>query len=166
MALKGDSTQNTIYARHLAAGKRLWLYICHCGPFTASPWYYRRQAWLAFRMGATGSFFWSLGDTAYQLDGWNHYAVKHVYFSPLIVSPNELTITKHWEAAAEAVADYEYLAILRKLLAAHPNRKYEELLKVALYATTKAWDSPEGCSLAEEYRLKMLAAIDELIDKK
>ena len=166
LAREGDSTQNAIYARHLAAGKRLWLYICHCGPFTASPWYYRRQAWLAFRMGATGSFFWSLGDTAYQLDGWNHYAAKFVYFSPLIVSPNGLTITKHWEAAAEAVADYEYLAILRKLLAAHPNRKHEQLLKDALYATTKAWDSPEGCSLAEGYRLKMLSAIDELIDKK
>ena len=40
------------------------------------------------------------------------------------------------EAAAEAVADYEYLAILRRLLADHPNRKCEELLKEALDATT------------------------------
>ena len=163
LARKGGKTQQAIYSRHLAAGHRLWLYICHSGPFNASPWYYRREAWLAFKLGATGSFFWSLGDTGGVPDGWNQYAVKGTYFSPLIVSPDGLTLTKHWEAAAEAVADYEYLVILQRRMAAHPDADAKMLLNEAVERLAgDAWDSQNGCALAESYRLKILAAIERL----
>lgn len=161
--LAPSAAQSAFFRRHVAAGKRLWLYTCQAGPFNTSPWYYRRQAWQAFRLGATGSFFWSLGDTGGVDNGWNQYLVKGIYFSPLIIDGSSLTTTKHWEAAAEALADYEYLVILRNSL---PEGglppQYSALLDELIPQVLQSWDDPEGCRKAEKARLKILAAIDEL----
>ena len=53
--------------------------------------------------------------------------------------------------------------ILQRLLAAHPDADAKMLLNEAVERLAgDAWDSQNGCALAESYRLKILAAIERL----
>ena len=114
------------------------------------------------RNSCRGSFFWSLGDTCGLFDGWNQYRVRHTYYSPFIVSPQGLTLTKHFEAVAESLADFEYLTILKGLAKQKHAVEWEKTLEEAVDAMVADWKLPNACENAEELRLKLLEGIEAL----
>ena len=111
VALKASGPERAVYENRRDGGGAYWIYNCHGGPFNAAPWYYRGQAWDCFRLGATGSIFWSLGDASG--NAWNRYASKLVYYAPFLIDGDGRISTKHFEAIREGVQDYEYLTLLR-----------------------------------------------------
>jgi hypothetical protein len=102
------------YLRQQEAGKTLWLYSCSGPAKLLDPaTYHRAQAWLAFRLGAEGSFFWAFGCGGGIGDSWRAYAQAHDEYSPYFVGPESVLEGKHSEAVREGVQDYEYLVMLR-----------------------------------------------------
>lgn len=103
------------YRRQREAGKTLWLYSCSGPAKLLDPvTYHRAQAWLAFQMGAEGSFYWALGCGGGIGDSWHAYAQAHEEYSPYFVGPDSVMAGKHSEAVREGVQDYEYLRLLRE----------------------------------------------------
>jgi hypothetical protein len=103
------------YRKQQAAGKTLWLYSCSGPAKLLDPvTYHRAQAWLAFQMGAEGSFYWAFGCGGGIGDSWHAYAQAYSEFSPYFVSPESVMEGKHSEAIREGVQDYEYLSMLRE----------------------------------------------------
>ena len=159
------------------SGKRLWIYQCGAGPFNIDPGYYRNQAWYAFRIGATGSMFWSLGDTGGNRNSYNQYLTHQVYYSPLLFDGSTVRGTKHWEAIRDGIQDYEYLVMLRQAIAAkRQSGKMSSTVTAAekLLATAVAEvgspdkigplqsDGTSPCSLAENRRVLILRALEKL----
>jgi hypothetical protein len=102
------------YLRQKEAGKTLWLYSCSGPAKLLDPvTYHRAQAWLAFQLGAEGSFFWAFGCGGGIGDSWRAYAQAHSEYSPYFVGPESVLEGKHSEAVRESVQDYEYLVMLR-----------------------------------------------------
>ena len=103
------------YRRQRAAGKTFWLYSCSGPAKLLDPvTYHRAQAWLAFQMGAEGSFYWAFGCGGGIGDSWHAYAQAHAEYSPYFVAPDGVMEGKHSEAIREGVEDYEYLRLLRE----------------------------------------------------
>ncbi len=102
------------YLRQKEAGKTLWLYSCKGPARLLDPiTYHRAQAWLAFQIGAEGSFYWAFGCGGGIGDSWRAYAQAHQEYSPYFVGPDSVMEGKHSEAVREGVQDYEYLRMLR-----------------------------------------------------
>ena len=102
------------YLRQKEAGKTLWLYSCNGPARLLDPIiYHRAQAWLAFQIGAEGSFYWAFGCGGGIGDSWRAYAQAHQEYSPYFVGPDSVMEGKHSEAVREGVQDYEYLRMLR-----------------------------------------------------
>jgi len=105
------------YRKQQAAGKTLWLYSCSGPAKLLDPvTYHRAQAWLAFQMGAEGSFYWAFGCGGGIGDSWHAYAQAYSEYSPYFVSPDGVMEGKHSEAIREGVQDYDYLRMLRDAL--------------------------------------------------
>jgi hypothetical protein len=103
------------YLKQQAAGKALWLYSCSGPAKLLDPiTYHRAQAWIAFQLGAEGSFYWAFGCGGGIGDSWHAYAQAYSEFSPYFVSPDSVMEGKHSEAVREGVQDYEYLSLLRE----------------------------------------------------
>ncbi len=114
MLAQGEKFRD-FYRRQQAAGKTLWLYSCSGPAKLLDPVaYHRAQAWLAFQMGAVGSFYWALGCGGGIGDSWHAYAQADSEYSPYFVSPDSVMEGKHSEAVREGVQDYEYLRLLRE----------------------------------------------------
>jgi hypothetical protein len=95
-------------------GKTLWLYSCSGPAKLLDPVaYHRAQAWLAFQMGAEGSFYWAFGCGGGIGDSWHAYKQAYAEYSPYFVGPDSVMESKHSEAIREGVQDYEYLRLLR-----------------------------------------------------
>lgn len=108
---------SAFYRNQQAAGKTLWLYSCSGPAKLLDPiTYHRAQAWLAFQMGAEGSFYWAFGCGGGIGDSWHAYAQAYSEYSPYFVSPDSVMEGKHSEAVREGVQDYEYLRMLREAL--------------------------------------------------
>lgn len=106
------------YRQQQSAGKTLWLYSCSGPAKLLDPIaYHRAQPWLAFQMGAEGSFYWAFGCGGGIGDSWHAYAQAHAEYSPYFVAPDGVMEGKHSEAVREGVQDYEYLRMLRDSLA-------------------------------------------------
>jgi len=102
------------YLRQREAGKALWLYSCSGPAKLLDPiTYHRAQAWLAFQMGAEGTFYWAFGCGGGIGNSWRAYAQAHSEYSPYFVGPESVMEGKHSEAVREGVQDYEYLRMLR-----------------------------------------------------
>ena len=102
------------YRQRREAGKTLWLYSCSGPAKLLDPVaYHRAQAWLAFQMGAEGSFYWAFGCGGGIGDSWHAYAQAYAEYSPYFVGPDGVMESKHSEAIREGVQDYEYLRMLR-----------------------------------------------------
>lgn len=100
-----------------AKGKTLWLYSCMGPSRLLDPiTYHRMQMWIAFQIGAQGSFYWALGCGGGIGNSWQPYAQAHAEYSPYFVSPTTVMESKNSEALREGVQDYEYLVMLRQLL--------------------------------------------------
>ncbi|MDD2600294.1 MAG: hypothetical protein PHO37_13890 [Kiritimatiellae bacterium] len=103
------------YRRQREGGKTLWLYSCSGPAKLLDPiTYHRAQAWLAFQIGAKGSFYWAFGCGGGIGDSWRAYAQAYSEYSPYFVSPSDVMEGKHSEAVREGVQDYEYLCMLRE----------------------------------------------------
>lgn len=113
MVAQGDPFR-TFYRRQREAGKTLWLYSCSGPAKLLDPIaYHRVQAWLAFQMGAEGSFYWAFGCGGGIGDSWRAYEQVYNEYSPYFVGPDGVMEGKHSEAVREGVQDYEYLRMLR-----------------------------------------------------
>lgn len=103
------------YRRQKAAGKTLWLYSCSGPAKLLDPvTYHRAQAWLAFQLGAEGSFYWAFGCGGGIGDSWRAYAQSSSEYSPYFVGQAGVMEGKHSEAIREGVQDYEALKMLRE----------------------------------------------------
>jgi hypothetical protein len=90
---------------------KLWLYMC-IDPIDVDPEaYYRLQAWQCFKLGATGSAFWSYFDTRGH-SSWNKYISEEKNYSFIYRDENSIIDSKNWKAIREGVEDYEYLNML------------------------------------------------------
>ena len=106
------------YLRQKEAGKTLWLYSCSGPAKLLDPiTYHRAQAWLAFQIGAEGSFYWAFGCGGGIGDSWRAYAQAYSEYSPYFVAPDSVMEGKHSEAIREGVQDYEYLRMLQNKVA-------------------------------------------------
>ena len=113
LVAQGDPFR-AFYRTQREAGKTLWLYSCSGPAKLLDPvTYHRAQGWLAFQMGAQGSFFWAFGCGGGIGDSWHAYAQAHEEYSPYFVGPDSVMEGKHSEAVREGVQDYEYLRLLR-----------------------------------------------------
>jgi len=114
MMLEQGAPFRNFYARQREAGKTLWLYSCSGPAKLLDPvTYHRAQAWLAFQLGAEGSFYWAFGCGGGIGDSWRAYAQAYPEYSPYFVGPDSVMEGKHSEAVREGVQDYEYLRMLR-----------------------------------------------------
>lgn len=119
----------TFYQRQREAGKTLWLYSCSGPAKLLDPiTYHRAQAWIAFQIGAKGSFYWALGCGGGIGDSWRAYEQAYSEYSPYFVAPTSVMEGKHSEAVREGVQDYEYLCML-----------HEEADKVRASGTNGEW---------------------------
>jgi Big-like domain-containing protein len=137
--------------------------------------YQRLQAWMAADIGAESSFFWSFADDAGG-HSWNEYATTKAPYSPLFLSDDRVTSSKHAEAIREGAEDFEYLAMLRRqvsLQAADSSRSGLTELSAFLAsatasvlqlpgATDVSWSVEKDRAAAERVRLAIASAIDRL----
>lgn len=114
MMIEQGTRFRDFYLRQQADGRTLWLYSCSGPAKLLDPiTYHRAQAWLAFQIGAKGSFYWALGCGGGIGDSWRAYAQSGSEYSPYFVGPDSVLEGKHSEAVREGVQDYEALCMLR-----------------------------------------------------
>ena len=95
--------------------RELYLYSCLVGSRGLDPeGYYRGQFWDAFRMGATGSFFWQFGCGAGS-GSFAAFGQSHPECSPYFAGTTAADVMpgKQSEGVREGVEDHELLAMLR-----------------------------------------------------
>ncbi|MGN0869817.1 MAG: discoidin domain-containing protein [Victivallales bacterium] len=169
LLIGGDKQSAEFFRSRAAAGQKLWVYSCDEGPFSTAPWYFRRQPWVAFAFGATGSFFWAYCDSSGIPNALNQYLSDKIYFSPVLIQRNRITGTKHFEALREGVEDYEYLCILRDLIDAKTDLPSAANAKRLLQEAVSQISAQQKSALngksdpAGFWRNKILQAIDELV---
>ncbi len=114
MMIEQGARFRDFYLRQQAEGRTLWLYSCSGPAKLLDPiTYHRAQTWLAFQIGAKGSFYWALGCGGGIGDSWRAYAQSGIEYSPYFVGPDSVLEGKHSEAVREGVQDYEALCMLR-----------------------------------------------------
>ena len=78
--------------------------------------YHRVQAWICWQYGAKASYFWAFADGA-GASSWNEYAAPRNAYTPLFIDAASITAGKHLEACREGIEDFEYLVMLRDVIA-------------------------------------------------
>ncbi|MFA7173883.1 MAG: hypothetical protein WC340_10805 [Kiritimatiellia bacterium] len=175
MVRKGKPFRD-FYLRQKEAGKTLWLYSAVGPAKLLDPiTYHRAQAWLAFQIGAEGTFFWAFGCGGGIGDSWQAYAQAHMDYSPYFVGPDSVMEGKHSEAVREGVQDYEYLLMLRnkatKIRRSNGDaawlKRVESLLTdgvaEALEAVTSPnmfWEIEKDRSVMDTVRIRVLDALE------
>lgn len=168
---------NDFYGRQRDSGRTLQLYSCSGPARLLDPYsYYRLQAWHAWQIGATGSFFWAFGDNS-GTSSWNEYYASRGPYTPLFLDDTTVVAGKQMEAIRESVQDYETLAMLRKAVAAARKngrndrllQRAEELLKhgpdrvlKGASAGTLMWHSEKDRSVADAVRIELLETLSAL----
>ena len=177
MMLTQGKRFRSFYESQKEAGKTLWLYSCDGPAKLLDPvTYHRAQAWLAFQIGAEGSFFWAFGCGGGIGNSWRAYAQTASEYSPYFVDPTSVMEGKHSEAVRESVQDYEYLCMLReqadKARASGSDaawlKRAEELLTrgvtEAVAAVTPAnihWKVSKDRSTMDNVRIRILDALED-----
>ena len=117
MWLAGGDKFGQFYLDQQRRGRTLEFYSCSGPAKLLDPYsYYRLQAWHCWRIGATGSSFWSFGDN----DGsssWNEYMATAGPYTPLFLDDATVVAGKQMEAIRESAEDYEYFVMLRQAIA-------------------------------------------------
>lgn len=181
MMLEHGKPFRDFYLRQKEAGKTLWLYSCSGPAKLLDPvTYHRVQAWLAFQMGAEGSFFWAFGCGGGIGDSWRAYAQAHSEYSPYFVGPDSVMEGKHSEAIRESVQDYEYLRMLRDAAAktravgadAAWLKRADELLTVGVSeavgvaaSSNMFWKVEKDRSAMDAVRVRVLDALEEAVSE-
>lgn len=116
MWLSHDESFAAHYRAQQKRGKMLQLYSCSGPVKLLDPYsYYRLQAWHAWDIGATGSFFWAFGDNG-GASSWNEYLARSGPYTPMFVDAGGVTAGKHMEAIRESGQDYETLVMLQNAI--------------------------------------------------
>lgn len=116
MWLAGGERFAQVYLDQQRRGRTLQFYSCSGPARLLDPYsYYRLQAWHCWRIGATGSWFWSFGDN-FGISSWNEYPCVGGPFTPLFLDSTSVVAGKHMEAIRESVEDYEYFVMLRQAI--------------------------------------------------
>ncbi len=111
MWLAGGKPFEQFYLDQKHQGRTLQFYSCSGPAKLLDPYsYYRLQAWHAWRVGGTGSYFWAFGDNS-GASSWNEYLATVGPFTPLFLDRQTVTPGKHMEALRESVQDYECLVM-------------------------------------------------------
>lgn len=172
--LKNTNGYSDIYRDLAADGKTLHFYSCR-GPASAlDPYsYYRMQAWLCMREGATGMHYWQFGGA----NGWNEYALLDtLFYGTFFLDADTVTTSKAMEAIREGVEDYEYLAMLKSLIAGleaggnPPDldnaRDLRDDAAVDVMnesnATNRLWSTTKDRNFADSKRLAILSELESL----
>lgn len=114
MWLAGGKPFEQFYLEQKQRGRTLQFYSCSGPAKLLDPYsYYRLQAWHAWHVGGTGSFFWAFGDHG-KASSWNEYLAVAGPYTPLFLDEQSVTAGKHMEAIRESAQDYEYLVLLRE----------------------------------------------------
>ncbi|MHB8898818.1 MAG: hypothetical protein ACYC6Y_08745 [Thermoguttaceae bacterium] len=177
MWLGGGESFAAFYGRQRQAGRTLQLYSCSGPARLLDPYsYYRLQAWHAWQIGATGSFFWAFGDNG-GVSSWNEYYAARGPFTPLFLDETSVTAGKQMEAVRQSAEDYETLVMLRDAIAAarkagrgdEPVQQAESLLDKAAErvlagasAETLLWHAPKDRSVADTVRAELLGTLYRL----
>jgi hypothetical protein len=118
MWLAHQKAFDDFYGRRAASGKTLQLYSCSGPARLLDPYaYYRLQAWHCWKIGATGTFFWALGDNQRE-SSWNEYLVRSGPYTPIFIDATSITPGVQMEAIRESIQDFETLVMLRDAVAA------------------------------------------------
>jgi hypothetical protein len=168
-----------LYLRQQANGRTLWFYSCSGPARSFDPFsYYLLQEWHCFKVGATGSGFWSFTDTS-KVSVWNEYlAAGPGPYCPMYLDETSVTSAKWMEAIREGVQDYEYLAMLRDRIAAlraEGKGQRQDVKGAADLLATAAdrvlagengpnwrWDEIKDRSVADRVRLEVLDFLEKL----
>lgn len=177
MLLKQGEPFRTFYQRQKEAGKTLWLYSANWPAKLLDPIiYHRAQAWLAFQIGAEGSFYWAFGCGGGIGNSWRAYAQPTEEHSPYFVGPTSVMEGKHSEAVREGVQDYEYLCMLRdqaeKVRASDSDvewlKRADALLDrgvaeavAAVTNSNRLWQVAKNRSAMDDVRIRVLDALEE-----
>jgi hypothetical protein len=168
------------YRKQREAGRTLQLYSCSGPARLLDPYsYYRLQAWHAWQIGATGSFFWAFGDNS-GTSSWNEYYASRGPYTPLFLDDTSVTPGKQMEAIRESVEDYETLVMLRDAIAVAKKagrddeavqraeillgNAAERVLRDASSATLM-WHTPKDRSVADLVRVELLGVLAELVQE-
>jgi hypothetical protein len=170
-------TYRAFYTTRRPAGSALAFYSCTGPVRLLDPYtYHRLQAWACWKYGATGSYFWSFGDSG-GASSWNEYASKQFAYVPFFLAPDGVTPGKHMEAIREGVEDYEYLAMLRDRVAEAGRRGASgpalERARALLAAAADrvlgepsvdplTWSVPKDRSVADRVRVEILESLEAL----
>ncbi len=158
-------------------GRTLQFYSCSGPAKLLDPYsYYRLQAWQAWDIGGTGSFFWAFGDNS-GASSWNEYFTSRGPYTPLFLDDRSVTAGKHMEAIRESVEDYEYFVMLREAVRRAKAggvgdaalRRAEQLLRGAAGevlagkgAMELTWHAAKDRTLADAVRVRILEALAAL----
>jgi hypothetical protein len=165
------------YREQQARGRTLHFYSCSGPAKLLDPYsYHRLQAWQAWDVGGTASFFWALGDNS-GASSWNEYFATAGPYTPLFLDDTTVTAGKHMEALRESAEDYEYLVLLRQAVAQAKSAgradaavtQAETLLKSAAAEVLSAngvqrlqWHEPKDRALADRQRVRILESLTTL----
>ena len=177
MWLSQSSVFEKFYGQQREAGRTLQLYSCSgparlLGPYS----YYRLQAWHAWRIGATGSYFWAFSDNS-GTSSWSEYYASRGPYTPLFLDDTSVVAGKQMEAIRESVQDYETLVMLRDAAAAARKeggddrlvQRAEALLKEGVdrvladsSAVTLMWHTDKDRTVADKVRVEVLEVLAAL----
>ena len=105
------------FAKRAQMGQETWVYSCNGPSRDLSPVsYYIAQAYLAFQMGACGSYFWQFGDGGGGQGSWHAYGHQHDESSPYFAAKGRAMPAKQGEAVLESVYDFEYMSMLSDMI--------------------------------------------------
>lgn len=165
------------YLEQQRKGRSLQFYSCSGPARLLDPYsYYRLQAWHAWEVGATGSFFWAFGDNG-GASSWNPCLARSGPYTPLFLDRRTVTGSKHLEAVREGAQDYEYLAMLRRAVqqAEAAGRSDAQVARARSVLRTAAaevlsaegadrlgWHEPKDRTLADKQRGPILRALTGL----
>lgn len=140
----GGSAVQKYFQYLRAGGHELWFYQTNGPTRKLDPQlYYRYQTWHAFAAGATGSGFWSFGDTGKAPTSWNDYSASGINYAPAYVDKETVYSSSRWEAVREGVEDYEVLAMLQDAINRSGNASWQsrakQVLNEAVNAVTSIW---------------------------
>ncbi len=135
--------------------KELWFY--ECG-YKADFKGYVAGGWYDALNGASGSGYWSYGDTGGNPSNWNMYPkFTRDNYSPLYIDATTVTNSREWEGIMESLENGEYVLMLRDKLkqrksAGKAVSKLEKLL---------ASRPPRDSKKSNKLRLKILNALQQ-----
>ena len=171
----GDASMAQLQDILKKTGHKLHFYQCDGGGVkTYDPHqYYRMMSWYAFRHGAEGIGFWSLGDNGGANSSWNEYDWKSYAggFTPEFLSTTAATDSIHMQGIREGIEDYEYLSMLKDRIKTTTNPKWklsaqsllDEIYQVVTtkYIANYTWNATVDRTLVDSYRLKVMALLEK-----